>query len=52
MARIKKSKVINGFSYHFSDDKLIGIVNNADSAYPNVLDPTTNLFKTLAALIS
>ena len=49
MARIKKSRVLNGFSYHFSDDKLIGIVNNADSAYPNVLDPTTNLFKTLAA---
>ena len=49
MARIKKSKVVNGFSYHFVDDKLIGIVNNADSAYPNVLDPTTNLFKVLAA---
>ena len=30
MARIKKSKVVNGFSYHFSDDKLIGIVNNGD----------------------
>ena len=49
MAREKKSRVINGFSYHFKDDKLIGIINNADSAYPNVLDPTTNLFKTLAA---
>ena len=48
MARIKKSKVVNGFSYHFSDDKLIGIVNNGDSAYPSVLDPSSNLFSDLA----
>ena len=44
MARIKKSRVINGFSYHFTDDKLIGIENNGDSAYPSVLDPSSNLF--------
>ena len=44
MARIKKSRVINGFSYHFSGDKLIGIENNGDSAYPSVLDPSSNLF--------
>ena len=48
MARIKKSKVVNGFSYHFSDDKLIGIVNNGDSAYPSVLDPSSDLFNDLA----
>ena len=49
MARIKKSSVLNGFSYHFNDDKLIGIVNNADSAYPKALDPKSDLFSRLAA---
>ena len=48
MARIKKSKVVNGFSYHFSGDKLVGIVNNGDPAYPSVLDPSSNLFNDLA----
>ena len=48
MARIKKSKVVNGFSYHFSGDKLIGIQNNGDPAYPSVLDPSSNLFNDLA----
>ena len=48
MARIKKSRVINGFSYHFSGDKLIGIQNNGDPAYPSVIDPSSNLFIDLA----
>ena len=48
MARIKKSKVVNGFSYHFSGGKLIGIQNNGDPAYPSVLDPSSNLFSDLA----
>ena len=48
MARIKKSKVVNGFSYHFSGDKLIGIQNNGDPAYPSVIDPSSNLFIDLA----
>ena len=48
MARIKKSKVVNGFSYHFSGDKLIGIQNNGDPAYPSVIDPSSNLFNDLA----
>ena len=48
MARIKKSKVVNGFSYHFSGDKLIGIENNGDPAYPSVLAPSSNLFNDLA----
>ena len=38
MARIKKSKVVNGFSYHFTGDKLIGIENNGDTAYTSVID--------------
>ena len=48
MARIKKSKVVNGFSYHFTGDKLIGIQNNGDPAYPSVLDPSSDLFNDLA----
>lgn len=49
MSRTRKSQVVNGFSYHFNDDKLIGIVNNADSAYPKALDPKSDLFARLAA---
>ena len=50
MARIKKSRVINGFSYHFSGDKLIEYKIMV-IPYPSVIDPSSNLFIDLQMLM-